>query len=286
MSTWREGLGPPWYGVDDATLRALEIHETRVNARGPGRDLVDLGDALALFDGDDPDPFFNRVGAVRWPTERTVLDGRIDAVLRLFEVRQRQPYLWLPPGFVSPPDLSDRLRARGFIAVGGGARMMLHVRDPRAGPIRPLPPGASLERLAADRPGAGAQDARAAASVVAEAFGMTADRVHSLEVEITADLHDPAADVRLIRVDGVPAAVGRSHGVGRLSYLSAIGVRDAYQGLGLGETVTRALVEEALRVGGDLVYLGVYADNDRATRMYQRVGFATLGGPAAEYLLP
>lgn len=286
MSSWREHLGPPWYGVDDTTLRALEIHETRVDGLGPGRDLIDLGDALALFDGDDPDPFFNRVGAIRWPTEPAALGARIDAVNRLFEVRQRQPYLWLPPGFVSPPDLPDRLRARGFVEVGGGARLLLHVRDPRAGPIRSLPPGASLERLVADRPGAGAAEARAAAAVVAEAFGVSADRTRSLEVEIAADLADPAADVRLIRVDGVPAAVGRRHGVGRMSYISAIGVRAAYQGLGLGEAVTRALVEEALRAGHELIYLGVYADNERATRMYERVGFATLGETAAEYLLP
>ena len=71
-----------------------------------------------------------------------------------------------------------------------------------------------------------------------------------------------------------------------MSYLSAIGVGVAYQGLGLGEAITRALVEEALGIGHDLIYLGVYADNDRAIRMYQRVGFATLGGPAAEFLRP
>lgn len=286
MSTWREHLGAPWYGVDDATLRALEIHETRVDGLGPRRELLDLGDAVALFDRDDPDPFFNRVGAIRWPTEPAGLDARIDAVVRLFETRQRQPYLWLPPGFVSPRDLPERLRARGFIEVGGGALVMLSVRDPRVGPIRPLPPGASLERLAAGRPGAGTAGARAVAAVVAEAFGVSADRTRSLELEIAADLADPAADVRLIRVDGVPAAVGRRHGVDRMSYLSAIGVRGAYQGLGLGEAVTRALVEEALGVGHDLIYLGVYADNERATRMYGRVGFATLGGIAAEYLLP
>jgi GNAT superfamily N-acetyltransferase len=286
MTSWREHLGPPWYGVDNATLRELEIHETRVDALGPGRELVDLGDAVALFDGEDPDPFFNRLGAIRWPTEPAAFDARIDAFLRLFEARQRQPYLWLPVGFVSPPDLPERLRSRGFIEVGGGARVMLHVRDPRAGTIRPLPPGASVERLAADGPGTAAAKARAAAAIVAEAFGVGADRTRSLAVEIAADLEDPAADVRLIRVDGVPAAVGRSHGLDRMSYLSAIGVRADYQGLGLGEAVTRALVEQALDAGHELIYLGVYAENERATRMYQRVGFANLGEIAAEYLLP
>lgn len=286
MTAWREHLGPPWYGVDDATLRALEIHEARVDALGPSRELVDLGDALALFDGDDPDPFFNRLGAIRWPTDPATFDARIDAVLQLFEARQRQPYLWLPAGFVSPPDLPERLRSRGFIEVGGGARVMLHVRDPRAGMIRPLPPGATIERLMADGSGSAAAEARAAAAIVAEAFGVTADRARSLAVEIAADLEDPAVDVRLIRVDGVPAAVGRSHAADRMSYLSAIGVRADYQGMGLGEAVTRALVEEALAAGHELIYLGVYAENERATRMYQRVGFASLGGTAPEYLLP
>ncbi len=285
MSTWREHLGPPWYGVDDSTLRALEIHETRVDALGPGRELVDLGDAMALFDRDDPDPFFNRVAAIRWPTEPAALDARIDAVDRLFESRRRQPYLWLPPGFVSPSDLPDRLRDRGFLKVGGGARVMLHVRDPRAGTIRPLPPAARLERLGANQPDSAAE-ARAAAGVVAEAFGISADRARALGAEIAADVEDPTADVRLIRVDGVPAAVGRRHGMDRMSYLSAIGVRSAYQGLGLGEAVTRALVEEALLAGHDLIYLGVYTDNERAARMYQRVGFANLGGMAPEFLRP
>jgi diamine N-acetyltransferase len=286
MTTWREHLGPPWYGVDDATYRELEVHETRVDALGPGRELVDLGDALALFDRVDPDPFFNRLGAIRWPTEPAAFDARIDAFLRLFEARRRQPYLWLPAGFVSPPDLPERLRSRGFIEVGGGARVMLHVRDPRAGTVRPLPPGASLERLSVDGPASAAAEAGAAASIVAEAFGVSADRTRSLALEIAADLEDPAADVRLIRVEGVPAAVGRRHGADRMSYLSAIGVRADYQGLGLGEAVTRALVEGALAAGHELIYLGVYAENARANRMYQRVGFENLGGTAAEFLLP
>ncbi|MDP9483714.1 MAG: GNAT family N-acetyltransferase [Chloroflexota bacterium] len=286
MATWREDVGPPWYGVDDAIMRTLEVFETRVDALGPARELIDLGDAMALFDRDDPDPFFNRVGAIRWPTEPAALDSRIRAVLRLFEARQRQPYLWLPSGFISPPDLPDRLRARGFIEVGGGARVMLHVRDPRTGRLRELPPGASIQRLGADGPGTAPAEAWAAAGVVAEAFGVSADRSRSLALEIAADVEDPAADVRMVRVDGVPAAGGRRHGFDRMSYLSAIGVRAAYQGLGLGEAVTRALVEGALGAGHELIYLGVYAENDRATRMYRRVGFEVLGGTAAEYLLP
>jgi ribosomal protein S18 acetylase RimI-like enzyme len=264
----------------------MEVHETRVNARGPGRDMIDLGDAVALFDRDDPDPFFNRVGAIRWPSERSALDVRIDAALSLFEARGRQPYLWLPPGLVSTSEIAEQLRSRGFVEVGGGALVMLQVRDPRAIPARPLPPGAILERLVAGPSDVDATEARIAAEIVAEAFGISADRVHSLAVEIADDMADPGADVRLVRVDGIPAAVGRRHGADRMSYLSAIGVRTGYQGRGLGEAITRALVDEALGLGHDLIFLGVYVENQRARQMYQRVGFETLGGPAPEYILP
>ncbi len=69
MTAWRERLGPPWYGVDGTTMRALEVHEAWVHATAPGRELVDLGDAVAVFDSGDRDPFFNRVAAIRWPDE-------------------------------------------------------------------------------------------------------------------------------------------------------------------------------------------------------------------------
>ena len=286
MSTWREHLGPPWYGVDDATLRALEIHETRVNALGPGRDLIDLGDALALFDDDDPDPFFNRVGAIRWPTERPPWAPGSTRSSGCSRCASDSPTSGCHPGSSARRTCltGSSLGASSRSAAEPGCCSTSATRGPgRSGRCRPAP---ASNDLAADRPGAGAAEAWAAAAVVAEAFGVSADRTRSLEVEIAADLADPAADVRLIRVDGVPAAVGRRHSAGRMSYLSAIGVRAAYQGLGLGEAVTRALVEEALRAGHDLIYLGVYADNERATRMYERVGFAILGGNASEYLLP
>jgi ribosomal protein S18 acetylase RimI-like enzyme len=37
--------------------------------------------------------------------------------------------------------------------------------------------------------------------------------------------------------------------------------------------------------GFDLVYLGVHAENAPAMRLYERLGFATLGPPSADMLL-
>ena len=286
MARWQPRSGPPWYGVDDELLRRLEIHETQVHAIEPGRELVDLGDAVALFDAGDPDPFFNRVGAIRWPGDPVAFESSLETALRLFETHQRQPYVWLSPGFLSPGDLPERLRERGFVEVGDGALMMILVEDPRGRPKRDLAPGATLERLTADGPDGGRAGAEAAAIVVAEAFGVSADRVPALTERIAHGVGDPGQDIRLARVDGEPAAVGRRNDSDGMSYLSAIGTRRAFQSRGLAEAVTRALVEEALVAGTEHVYLGAYADNAPALTVYERVGFAVIGGPALELLRP
>lgn len=247
--------------------------------------MVDLGDALALFDRRDPDPFFNRVGAVHWPDEAEAFGARVDEVVRLFDARQRQPHLWVAPGFRHPADIADRLEARGFVDLHGGLTMLL-VRDPGGRPSRPLPPGAVIQRIGPGDAGRGARDARDAAIVVAEAFGVSADRLPALRAEILAGLDDPLIDVRLVRSDGEPVGVGRRHGFDGISYLSAIGVRRGWQGRGLGEAVTRALIDGAKGAGHELVYLGVYPHNERARELYERLGFAIIGGPASDLILP
>ncbi len=277
--------GPPWYGVDEALLRRFEVHETWVHSLGEAREVVDLGDAVGLFDALDPDPFYNRIGAIRWPVDPTAFAERLAAALELFEARRRQPYVWLPPaGAVCPPELAERLAAAGFVEVGDGAIEMVLTRDPRGTPARPLPDGATIRRL---EPGRGRRpDVAAATGVIAEVFAIGDDRRGPLEAEIERGLDDPAIDVRLVTIAGEPVAVGRRHDGGDLSYLSAIGVRRAWQGRGLGAIVTRALVEAALDAGRRWVYLGVYADNVAARALYEQVGFAALGGPALEFLRP
>ncbi len=286
MASWQHRSEPPWYGVDDTLLRRLEIHETRVHGIGAGRELVDLGDAIGLFDPTDPDPFYNRVGAIRWPDDPAAFADRLADVIRIFDERGREPYVWLAPGFRRPIDLAERLLSAGFVEVGKGALVMVLVEDPRTRPVRPLPAEATIQRLSADPPARARADAAAATMVIAEAFAIAADRQAPLRAEIEADLGNPNVDVRLIRVDDEPVAVGRRHDGDGLGYLSAIGVRRAWQGLGLGEAITRALAESAAGAGLEHVYLGVYADNAPALAVYERVGFAVLGGPAMELLKP
>jgi ribosomal protein S18 acetylase RimI-like enzyme len=284
MTTWRERLGPPWYGIGGATMRALEVHEARVHSAAPGREPLDLGDAVALFDAADEEPFFNRVAAIRWPTDAAAFEQRLDQVMGLFAARDRQPYLWLAPGFNTPGDLPDRLGARGFADLGGGLSMLL-VRDPRDARPRTIPPGTTVERVTTALPDEGRRAVRDAADVIAEAFAVTGHRRPAIEAELFAGLSLPEVDLRLVRQEGQAVAVGRRHGFDGISYLSAIGVRPAWQGDGLGELVTRALLRGAIVDGHELIHLGVHTSNGRARALYERMGFAILGARAPDYLL-
>ena len=71
------------HGVDEATMRRLLLHEARVHAI-PGRELRDLGDGLLLFDPNEPEPFWNRLEGVRWPSEPDAFDRRLTEALVLF----------------------------------------------------------------------------------------------------------------------------------------------------------------------------------------------------------
>jgi hypothetical protein len=76
--------------VDPDTMRRLLVHEARVHAM-PNRELRDLGDAILLYDPAEPEPFWNRVEAIRWPADANAFDRRLTEVLVLFTSIGRQP---------------------------------------------------------------------------------------------------------------------------------------------------------------------------------------------------
>lgn len=269
-------------------MRALEAHEARVHASADGRELIDLGDAIAVFDQDDHDPFYNRLSAIRWPDDPPDFNRRLGSAMELFAARDRDPYVWLAPGFNTPADLGGRLEERGFRELGGGLTMVL-VRRPSDPPARVAVEGLTIARLTptSGRNGRGAalDAALDAARLMIEAFEVDSRRIPAIEAEVIAGVDRTDVDVRLATVNGEPVGVGRRHSYGGMSYLSAIGVRPGWRGRGIGEIVTRALVSAALAEGDRLIHLGVYAFNAPALTIYERIGFAVLGGPAPDYLL-
>jgi GNAT superfamily N-acetyltransferase len=196
----------------------------------------------------------------------------------------RKPYVWAIPDLSTPTDLIARLAASGFVNQGGGYDMIL-VREPEGAREVPLPTGAVLERWNCpseqDRPGV----ARALARVIGESFHIPESRHANLIAEVELTLQQPSFHAYLLRIDGEPVATGERYSFDGASYLSSIGTRPAWRGRGFGSLITRALARDSVVGGFDLVYLGVYADNARAIRLYERLGFATLGSCSAEMLL-
>ncbi len=262
--------------VDDATIHALERHETFAHAI-PGREVRDLGDSIVLFDARDPDPFWNRMTSIRWPAGAAAFDHRLTEMLALFAIRGRQPHVWPSPDHSQPPDLVARLGRHGFVDLGGGHVMVLD--RPEACP--PVGAGDLGAGVSVDTYTGGTEvhpDAtRAIARVLAESFGVMPGREVELAVDLGRALQDPRVSLVLASVDGEPAAVAKATTFDGLTYLSSIGTRSPFRGRGLGSLVTRQAV--ALDAGPDrrLAYLGVFSGNAPALRMYSRLGFASLG---------
>ncbi len=79
--------------------------------------------------------------------------------------------------------------------------------------------------------------------------------------------------------DGLRGVVGASlRGGGDVPvswHLHGLGVRPEARGAGTGTALTTAVLRAGLREGAQFVSLGMYADNDRARRIYTRLGFRT-----------
>ena len=262
--------------LDAAAMTAIERHETASHAI-PSRELRDLGDAVLLYDPVDADPFWNRLAAVRWPSDAAAFDRRLAEVLTLFAILGRIPHVWPSPVHAAPADLVERLQANGFVDVGGGHVMVL--ADPAAAtPVTEaeIPAGVSLRviRHASD---AGPRDIADAGAVLAAAFGAPLTRGPELAADLAATLDDPRIALALARVHGSAAAVAKATTFDGLTYLSSIGTLPGFRGRGLASLATRqALAAAGVRQPGT-AYLGVFSGNATAIGLYERIGFASVG---------
>ena len=272
------------HGLDAVTLRRLLLHEARVHASS-GRTLRDLGDSILLHDPVDPDPFWNRVAGIRWPAAAAEFDRRLDEVSVLFATLGRRPHIWPSPAFDEPADLVDRLLANGYEDIGAGLFMLVADGGARANHAAAPPSGVSLERFGAL---AGSPAEVAASDIVAvllDAFGVDPAVGSRIEEETRATLSDSSYTHYLVRFDGEPAAVARRATFDGMSYLSSIGTAVWARGRGLAGLVTAAAATDAVAAGSTVTFLGVFAENARAIRLYERLGFAALGAPVPDLLL-
>lgn len=271
--------------VDAATMRRLTLHEARVHAT-PGRDVRDLGDAILLHDPADPEPFWNRLAAVRWPADPGAFDRRLTETLVLFASLGRQPHIWPSPRHDSPADLVERLSVNGFRDTGAGCVMILADPEPtRRLAAEPLAPGLAIERLAGIRGPAAERAARSIVEVLVDAFDVGAERRPGVMTETIASLGRVSFTHYVARREGQPVAVARRATFDGVSYLSSIGTATSARGRGFGRLVTAAAASDAVAAGSDWTHLGVFADNREAIRLYRSLGFERVGEPCADLLL-
>ena len=274
---------PARIGLDE--LLFLERHETRVHAL-PRRLARDLGDAWLLYDEQDRDPFWNRVAAICWPDAAAAFDRRVAETIALFATLDRIPHVWPRPALNRPDDLVDRLLSNGWQDAGGGHLMVLGDPAPAGSAAgEPVAPGVTVERL--HRPDA-AEARRFAADValvLTESFEADLDRAAAIEHDTLALSARPEVHLCLVRVDGQPAAVAKRTTLDGATYLSSIGTRPAFRGRGLARLATAAVTADAVAEGSRHVYLGVWAGNDPAIRLYRGLGFEAVGGVAPDLLL-
>lgn len=275
-------MTPP---IDADTLRRLLRHEAEVHAI-PGRELRDLGDSLLLHDQVDPEPFWNRMEGLRWPSEPAAFDRRLGEAGILFASIGRQPHIWVSPPHDEPPDLAARLAANGFADMGKGLLRIARNRGPaRAALATPPAAGAVLERVSVVAGAAAEEAADAIVGVLFDAFGVGRARRDGIVAETVASLADSRFMHYVVRRGGEPVAVARRATFDRLSYLSSIGTVDRARGLGFGRLVTASALLDALDAGSEWVHLGVFADNPPAIALYERLGFVMSGDPGPDMVL-
>lgn len=275
--------------LDLDTLRFLEWHETRVHAI-PFRRVQDLGDAILLHDPSDGEPFWNRVAGVVWPADTAAFDRRLDEVVTLFATIDRLPHVWPRPIRNEPADLVERLLVAGFEDAGPGLVMLLDddaalARAPHGPDMLGDGGHVTLERLHEVETPSRAAAAAAVSLVLADSFAVDPERRSAIEAETSAWLAHPALHVTLVRVDGEPAAVAKRATFDGATYLSSIGTRPGFRGRGLGALVTAAAARDGVAEGSIWTYLGVFSTNAGARRMYERLGFAVIGGEAPDLIL-
>lgn len=266
-------------------MRALIMHEARIHAL-PRREIRDLGDSILLLDRTDPEPFWNRLAAIRWPEPPDAFDRRLTEVLLIFAAAARQPHVWPAPMHDQPVDLVERLIANGFRDTGPG---LLMIRPPDPDGLPPdQPPGdgdVTLQRLAGLSRSAARSVAQDIVDVLADAFEVAPEREAGIREDTIVGLGHRWFVYFVARIGGRPAAVARAATFDGLTYLTSIGTTSWARGRGLGRLVTAAALREGLAAGSRLIHLGVFADNPPAIRLYEGLGFRQVGRPCPDLLL-
>ncbi|MFC4614626.1 GNAT family N-acetyltransferase [Cellulomonas algicola] len=194
-----------------------------------------------------------RVGALLDAEAATPASGSLLARAGFVD---RARWLTVPRGTTPSPSVLAALRLAPFSTwdwLAADTVPATWVPDPRVVPLDPLADAAAIRAcLAVANP------------------GTSADPTHAGE----AGWWGMRGRGGLV---GVVGASLRGGGPDRAQswHLHGLGVRPDARGAGIGTALTSTVLAEGLAAGCAFVSLGMYADNDRARRVYERLGFRT-----------
>ena len=95
-----------------------------------------------------------------------------------------------------------------------------------------------------------------------------------------ADLENDKVLLMVAEVDGKVVAnseIGRKEGYSSHVGGLGIGIRTGYRDVGIGTEMLRTLIAQAEGMGLKILTLGIFASNDRAMHVYDKVGFKETG---------
>lgn len=232
---------------------------TRWNARiDPGAATIDESGVIAMAGSPD---FPTARCAIRSDSSLPAAEW-VDVVDRFFATRGKTASVSARVGV--DDDINELLLERGFREWATSPEMVCeHPLEPRD------PPAGVTVRLAASP-----ADITAFARIAAEAFAHLhlpeAVAINSVD-RPDAFLGDDCA-VALAEIDGTPVAGAQVvlFDQGRIGYVGWVSCANDARGRGLGDTVTRAVTNEAFRRGADLVTLEASPFGEHT---YQRMGY-------------
>lgn len=91
--------------------------------------------------------------------------------------------------------------------------------------------------------------------------------------EVTADLSDPADLLFLLNDEKVTGFAWLRMPEPDLGEIEPFGLLPGYQGKGLGATFLTAAIQQLVDQGAESIRIGAWQRNERATRLYQQLGF-------------
>jgi GNAT superfamily N-acetyltransferase len=210
---------------------------------------------------DRPGSSLNFAAVLRWPA--TDVSERLAAVAARMQQRGTWPGVVVADGVSRPVDISDQLRAAGWVPLGG--ERIMWTRHPAVVPH--LDPGLRVEAVT---PATAVEAVR----LETASFGLHPDAVGESAELLAEAVLAGVTRAFLLRLAGEPVASARLVPGPGVAGLHAVSVVTRHRRRGYGRMITAVATRAGLATGHKLVWLSVDDANTPAVELYRSLGFA------------